>query len=179
MRTGLSWACGHATEGDVVVAMDADNTHSPALIPALLERIEEGHDVVIASRYAPGGAEVGLSWRRRLMSRAASALLARFFPIPGVRDYTCGYRAYRVSALQRGVGRFGDHLIEEAGFTCMAELLVKLAAAGCRVAEVPLVLRYDLKAGASKMRVARTVLRYGRLIMRRRLLTAPARGAET
>jgi dolichol-phosphate mannosyltransferase len=180
VRSGLTWACNHTTaDDDVVITMDADNTHSPALIPALVDRIKEGYDVVIASRYALGGVERGLSVWRRLLSRGASMLLTLFFPIAGARDYTCGFRAYRASALRRGFEQFGDQLIEETGFTCMAELLIKLASVGCRVTEVPLTLRYDLKSGVSKMKVARTILRYGRLIARRRLLTDSAMASPT
>jgi len=57
-------------------------------------------------------------------------------------------------------------LIEERGFTCMAELLIKLSLAGARVGEAPLVLRYDLKSGKSKMKFVRTIWRYGVLIAR-------------
>ena len=174
MLTGIKAVCSKAADRDVLVAMDADNTHDPALIPALVARLDAGSDLVIASRYAPGGAEIGLSLPRKIMSRGASTLLRLFFPIPGARDYTCGYRAYRVSLLKRALNRFGDRLIEETGFTCMAELLIKLAHLGARVSEVPLVLRYDLKAGASKMRVLRTIGRYLRLIRRRRMLSDPS-----
>ena len=171
MLTGIKAICDRADEQDVLVAMDADNTHDPALIPVMIAQLSAGSDLVIASRYAPGGAEIGLNWPRKVMSRGASTLLRRYFRIPGVRDYTCGYRAYRVLLLKQALEHYGDRLIEETGFTCMAELLIKLAHLGARVSEVPLVLRYDLKAGASKMRVLRTIGRYLRLICRRRYLS--------
>jgi dolichol-phosphate mannosyltransferase len=78
----------------------------------------------------------------------------------GVRDYTCGYRAYRASTIKDAVTRYGDRLIEESGFSCMVELLLKLRRLGIRCYEVPLVLRYDQKGGVSKMRVIRTIRRY-------------------
>lgn len=166
LRTGLTTALQLPERPEVIVTLDADNTHPPALIPGLAEGIAAGEDMVIASRYAPGGAEVGLAWPRKVLSRGASWLLRWACPIPGVRDYTCGFRAYRRAILERGFAVYGDRLIEEAGFTCMAELLIKLAFLRARVGERPLVLRYDLKAGRSKMKVVRTIVRYFHLLRR-------------
>ena len=160
MLTGFTRAAQFMGDEDVLVAMDSDNTHDPALIQAMLARIGEGYDLVIASRYERGGEEVGLSRLRSFLSRGASVLLGAFFPISGARDYTCGYRAYRGSALRRAFQKYGDRLVEERGFTCMAEILIKLSKLPVKVAEVPLVLRYDLKSGPSKMKVLRTILRY-------------------
>lgn len=173
LRTGILAAVANTADDDVIVVMDADNTHAPALIPRMVDAVGAGADVAIASRYAPGGREVGLSWHRRIMSRGASALLRAAFQLPGVRDYTCGYRVYRAGILRRAISVFGDRLIEERGFVCMAELLIKLSRLGARIAEVPLVLRYDLKAGPSKVKIIPTILRYLRLIARGRRLAKP------
>jgi len=164
MLSGLRWAAGLLRNEDVLVTMDADNTHDPLLIGRMVLEIQSGADLVIASRYEKGGQEIGLSAARSLFSRGASILLKFFFPIRGARDYTCGYRAYRGELLRRAYRVYGDRLVEERGFTCMAEILIKLRAVGIRVAEVPLVLRYDLKSGKSKMKVLRTILRYFVLI---------------
>ncbi len=174
LRTGIAAALERSGADDSIATMDADNTHDPALIPEM-ERllIERPVDLVIASRYAPGGREVGLSPLRRVLSRGASALLALTAPVPGARDYTCGYRLYRGAFLRRAAEAWGERLIEESGFTCMAELLLKLGRGGARVAEVPLVLRYDLKAGASKMKMTRTIARYFALIGRIRSRPVP------
>jgi dolichol-phosphate mannosyltransferase len=75
--------------------------------------------------------------------------------------------------LRRAAQAWGDRLVEEAGFTCMAEVLLKLGRGGAVVAEVPLVLRYDLKEGASKMKVGRTIARYFALSSRLRRGTLP------
>jgi dolichol-phosphate mannosyltransferase len=145
--------------------MDADNTHDPALLTDMVRRMNDEHaDIVIASRYAPGGREIGLSPLRRVLSRGASFLLSISARVGGARDYTCGYRLYRAAVLRRAVAAWGERLVEEAGFTCMAEVLLKLGRGGARVSESPLVLRYDLKEGASKMKMARTIARYFELI---------------
>ncbi len=166
IKTGLTAAAQAAADDDAIVTMDADNTHDPALIPLLRAELTRGHDLVIASRYQLGGKEIGLSLPRHVFSRGASLLLRLFFPIRGARDYTCGYRAYRGALLHRALQVYGARLVEEQGFTCMAELLIKLARLNARVAEVPLVLRYDLKQGTSKMNVRRTIARYLVLIAR-------------
>ncbi|HEX9018428.1 MAG TPA: glycosyltransferase [Anaerolineaceae bacterium] len=166
MLTGLRRAAQIAADDDVLVTMDADNTHDPVLIGAMLQKVRDGADLVIASRYEQGGEEVGLSGVRSFLSRGASALLTIFFPIHGAKDYTCGFRAYRGAALKRVYRIYGDRLVEERGFTCMAEILIKMREVGVKVAEVPLVLRYDLKSGESKMKIARTILRYFVLISR-------------
>jgi dolichol-phosphate mannosyltransferase len=163
----------HASEllapGDIVASMDADETHDPDLIPMMIERIQAGDDVVIASRYRPGARVQGLAWHRTLISQMASILFRAVFPIPGVRDYTCGFRAYRVALLQRAFQDYGESFVDQQGFQCMADILLKLRRYRPRVGELPFVLRYDLKAGSSKMKLARTTLATLRLMLKRRL----------
>ena len=168
IRSGLMEAVRLAAAGDVIVTMDADESHTPALIARMLEAIHQGFDVVIASRFQEGSECRGVPAHRRFLSVAASAVFRILFPTPGVRDFTCGYRAYRVSALKRAVDEYGDSLFEFDGFQCMVDLLLKLRGAGARFAEVPAVLRYDLKQGQSKMRVFRTAVRTLQLAVRRR-----------
>jgi len=180
LRTGFLRAHEILGGDGVLVAMDADNTHDPALIPTMLAKLEDGCDVVIASRYAPGGKEIGLSPLRRLMSRGASLMLAVFLPVRGARDYSCGYRAYRGSVIARAFEVYGGDLVVENGFVASAEILIKLAGLPARVGEVPLVLRYDLKGGASKMRVGQTIGRYFLLMAAgRRALARRTRSVAT
>ncbi len=160
LKSGFAWARDNLASGDVLVVMDTDNTHDPAAIPSMLDKLEEGHDVVIASRYAPGGEEVGLSPFRALLSRGASFVLSVFLPVQGARDYSCGYRAYTGETIARAFEIYGDDFITEAGFVSSAEILIKCAYLPARVGEVPLVLRYDLKGGASKMNITDTIGRY-------------------
>jgi len=161
MRTGISHFLDASSEGDWLAAMDCDGTHPPELLPEMLRAARERDlDVVIASRYAPGGGEVGLSTSRRAYSRICSWGLGVLFRLRGVRDYTCGFRLYSRHALVRAQRRYGESLIRERGFVCQAELLVHLTRTGARIGEVPLTLRYDHKLGRSKMRVMRTIWRY-------------------
>ncbi len=178
IRTGLRAAC---QEGDIVVTLDADNSQDPALIRDMVARIHAGDDVVIASRFQPGSAEVGVPPYRVALSHIASAGIRVLAPYAGARDYTCGFRAYRAQTLRRLITRYGRNFVRENGFACMLEILLNLRRIGARVGEVPLVLRYDLKEGASKMRVLRTMWRYGVTLTRAHLplaeLPAPQQGA--
>jgi dolichol-phosphate mannosyltransferase len=157
IRDALYRAAELAEPDDVIITMDADNTHPPSLIPEMVRRIQAGDDLVIASRYRAGARVIGLSRLRHLMSYGARILFTMAFPIQGVRDYTSGFRAYRPSLLRKAAGAYRDQFVTERGFSCMAEILLKLSRLGPKISEVPLVLNYDQKGGQSKMKVAKTV----------------------
>ena len=169
IRDGLKVALSLGREGDVIVVMDADNTHTPGLIRNMVRVVREGADVVIASRYQAGSHIRGVPLHRKLLSLGARLLFQLVFPTPGIRDYTCGYRAYRASVLMEAFRRYGDGFIDQEGFQCMVDIFLKLRRMDLIFREVPLILRYDLKEGASKMHVARTVGRTLGLMARRRL----------
>jgi dolichol-phosphate mannosyltransferase len=172
LRTGLHAA---TQEDGTVITMDADNSHDPALIPTMVEQVEQGYDVVIASRFQEGGQEVGVAPHRKLLSHAASTIMRLVFQYANVRDYSCGYRAYRASMLRQLQATYGPDFLQERGFACILELLLKLRALNARAIEIPLVLRYDLKKGRSKMRISRTIARYA-AVMWHSLVPAPSRG---
>jgi dolichol-phosphate mannosyltransferase len=156
--TGLSEALQRSETGeDLIVCMDSDNTHPPETIRTMAERAREGFDLIIASRYRRGSRQVGVPRWRRAMSFGARGLFWWRLRLQGVRDYTCGFRAYRASLIRRGFERHGQKLITRRGFACTDELLVRLAAFGPRIAEVPFVLRYDRKRGRSKIPLFRTI----------------------
>lgn len=169
IRDGLFDAAERAGARDVIITMDADATHMPGLILRMDRMIGEGYDVVIASRYQPGARVMGVSALRRFMSYGASWLFRLALPIPGVRDFTCGYRAYRAEAVQQAIAGLGAGFIDQEGFQCMVDILLKLRHRGLIFGEVPIVLRYDRKAGSSKMNVGRTALQTLRLLWLRRL----------
>lgn len=169
IQDGLRRAAERASADDVIVTMDSDNTQPPEIIPEMIERIRTGADVVIASRYRPGARVQGLSRFRSLMSLGARFTFQIAFRVPNVRDYTSGFRAYRASLLQDALEMYGPStLVIERGFACMAEILLKMHALGAQITEVPMVLRYDLKGGASKMNVPLTIWKTLRLISRTR-----------
>jgi dolichol-phosphate mannosyltransferase len=170
LRTGLLEAS--ARDG-IVVTMDADDSHDPAIIPTLVRAIEAGNDVVIASRFQPGGGMVGLPAHRRLLSIAASRVMGVVFPHARVRDYSTGLRAYRSSLLRTLVDTYGTEFVSQSGFAAMVEVLLKARAAGATIDEVPFVLRYDRKRGQSKMNLGKTILGYLRLMSNADALCPP------
>jgi dolichol-phosphate mannosyltransferase len=170
IRDGLVCAAAMASDNDVVLTMDADDTHTPGLIVRMMRMVAEGHDVVIASRYQPGSRVIGVPLLRRFMSGCASVLFRVLLPIHGVKDFTCGYRAYRASVLKRALEEYGERFIDQEGFQCMVDILLKLRKLDLIFGEVPFLLRYDQKAGASKMNVSDTAMKTLRLILKRRFI---------
>lgn len=155
---GVRRAGDVAADEDVIVCMDADNTHLPSQILRMSRNIEEGRDVVIASRYQYGAVVRGVPAVRRFLSGGMSLLFRLVYPIPGVRDYSCGYRAYRASFLKEALRKHGEKLFSKGGFACMVGILLKLHKEDAVCGEVPIVLRYDQKEGQSKMPIASTVV---------------------
>ena len=174
LRTGLIAAIPN---GGTVVTLDADESHDPGLILEMLEKVDAGYDLVIASRFQQGGAEIGVPWRRRLLSRCASVVFRSTLSIAGVRDYTSGYRAYRTSLLEgmmriRGPERFLRSTTFAAGF----ELLLNAVSLEARIAEIPLQLHYDRKRSTSKMRVTRDLPPYFSLLVGHHFRARPVKG---
>lgn len=156
-------------DDDIVIAMDSDNTHPPQLMTRMVPMIREGHDIVIASRYQPGARIVGLARHREFLSIGVRYMMQMLLPIRGCRDYTCGYRAYRVGLVREAIEKLDGVLVREAGFASMADLLLTLNRFNAVVGEVPMLLRYDYKPSVSKMRIFQTVQRTIRMVMRHRL----------
>lgn len=165
IRRGLKVASEDGGGDDVIVTMDADLTHAPAYAPSMLERLDEGYEVVIASRYRDGSGIEGLSATRRMLSAAASTCVGLARPIPGVRDYSCGFRAYRAEVVRQGFERFGDGFVSEPGFACMLEIAQNLRGIA-RFSEVPFVLHYEERRKPSTMRVGSTISAYFRVMAR-------------
>ncbi len=174
LRTGLATAVDSSFPGDLILTMDSDNTHPAGLIPRMLQSIQEGHDVVIGSRFQPGARVIGVPFDRVLLSIAARFVFQLMLPIRSVRDYTCGFRVYRADVIAAAQRHYGEDFVSEKGFSCMVDVLLKLRrlrvdGAEVVMGEVPMILRYDRKGGASKMRVLKTIMQTLSLVFRRRL----------
>lgn len=168
IRDGLYHASKLAKEDDIVITMDADDTHTPGLILRMTRMIREGFDVVIASRYQPNSRVVGLSTLRIIYSYVASWIFRLLLPIRGVKDFTCGFRAYRGSVLHAAMAKYQERFIDQEGFQSMVDILLKLRKIdGLIFGEVPFILRYDQKEGISKMNVNATILNTLKLVLKR------------
>ena len=107
IKTGIFNVINTVKDCDIVVTLDADNTHNPQLILSMQKYLENDSDIVIASRYQIGGKEIGLSFYRSFLSKAVNTVLKILFPLKGVKDYTCGYRAYKGWVLKEGYRLWG------------------------------------------------------------------------
>jgi dolichol-phosphate mannosyltransferase len=138
----FAWALDEGYER--IVQLDADGSHRPEHLPGMLRRLGTA-DLVIGSRWVPGGGTVGWpKWRQRL-SRGGSAYARRMLALP-VRDVTGGYRAFRASALR------SIHLesVHSHGYCFQIDVLARAHEAGLRIAEVPIVFE-ERHHGVSKM----------------------------
>lgn len=175
VKTGFNYVLEHCPNADYACLMDCDNTQDPHNIDRMLARItntEDKIDVVIASRYQKGSEVYGVAKHRLFTSGGAKVVYKLLLGVKNVRDYTCGYRLYSRASLEMLRAGFKDQMIEESGFTCMAEVLYKMNLCGVRFAEVPFTLHYDFKEGASKMKVVKTALNSVKLAFRLRHMKA-------
>lgn len=162
LSDGLREAVSSFDESALVVTMDADNTFHPNLIASMVDRIQKGADVVIASRYIPGASIVGLSAGRRAFSRVLSFFLRFLFPSAHVRDFSSGYRCYRLSLIKKILETY-DPPLRAKGFPVMMEILLKAVALGAKCDEVPVEIRYDLKGTKTKLKFFKACLEYAKI----------------
>lgn len=162
VRDLFEYAAEKANDDDVVIRFDCDDTHDPQYIPAMLRKLDEGCDVVIASRFQPGGGAHGLEGGRRFISRAANLIMRLLFAVPNVKEYSCGFRAYRGALVRRAIAFYGNDFVQLKGFgfVCTLEKLVKLHLLRARFGEIGFELRYDRKESSSKMVASITTLGY-------------------
>jgi dolichol-phosphate mannosyltransferase len=142
-RDGFRW--GLARGFDVFVEMDADLSHDPAALPALLEAVEGGADLSIGSRYVAGGVIPQWKWHRRLLSRWGNRYAGAMLGL-GVHDVTSGFRAYRADVL-RAVDL---DTMRADGYGFQIEMTYRVAQHGGVIAEVPITF-IDREQGESKM----------------------------
>ena len=141
-RAGFDW--GLARGYDVLVEIDADLSHPPERIPALLDGLGNA-DVVIGSRYVPGGKTVNWSWSRAALSRAGNGYVRLALGLP-VHDVTAGFRAYRRAVLRS----LAMETIQSNGYCFQVEMAHRAWQEGFRITETPITFT-DRVAGESKM----------------------------
>jgi dolichol-phosphate mannosyltransferase len=130
---------------DLVCTMDADFSHNPRYIPAMVGKVAGGHDLVIGSRYVRGGGTSGCTFDRKLLSWAANAF-ARLMLGLRAHDTTAGFRCYRHEVL----AAIGLDEIKASGYSFLIEMLYRVHRRGYRVGEVPIVFE-NRRLGTSKI----------------------------
>jgi dolichol-phosphate mannosyltransferase len=139
---GMRWAMDH--NYDYFMSMDADFSHHPRYLPAMVAGMQK-HDVMLGSRYIPGGGTVNWPLSRRLMSGGINVLVRLLMRIPA-HDTSGGFRCYRVALLRKtDLAGLWSH-----GYSFQEEVLYRCRKAGFKIGETPIVFE-DRRAGSSKV----------------------------
>ncbi len=154
---GLRELAKIAKADDIIITLDADNTHNLKTVEFMIKKMDEGYEVVIGSCFTTGGMMVGVPLIRFLLSYVSNFGYRILFHVKGIRTYTGFYRAHSGAAVKLAFEKFGDRFIEAKGFAAMAEMLIKFRQIPLFLTEVPMIIRYNLKGRASKMRVMATI----------------------
>ena len=139
-REALRWGA------DFVVEMDADGSHRPADIPALLEAARTA-DLVLGSRFVAGGRDADRTVVRRVVTLAVGAFIRRLYHLD-IRDVSSGFRCFRRATLER----IGLEDLVSVGPSIVLEVLYRARRLGCSIVEVPIVF-VDRKLGKTKLNV--------------------------
>jgi dolichol-phosphate mannosyltransferase len=146
-RAGLRWGLDSGYEA--LGEMDADGSHDPADVPRLLDALGNA-DLVIGSRYVPGGAVRNWPLHRRVLSRSGNLYVRSMTGLP-VQDATAGFRMFR----RRTLLALGIDCVQSDGYSFQIELALRAHTAGFRVVEIPITF-VERTEGASKM--SRTIV---------------------
>lgn len=142
-RAGIARAIEQGAE--ICVQMDADLSHDPAVLPALVANVEHGADLAIGSRYVPGGRTIDWPWNRVALSRWGNRYVAGVLGL-AVNDATAGYRAYSADALRR----MEFDTVAASGYGFQVEMTHRLVRAGGSIVEFPITFR-ERQVGTSKL----------------------------
>jgi dolichol-phosphate mannosyltransferase len=146
---GFRYAIEH--NYDLLVNMDADFSHGPKYVPQLIAAAAE-YDVVIASRYMPGGGVAGWTFRRKLMSQTIN-FWARFWLGLKTADNSGSFRCFRVSRL----AEVDWDLTVARGYAFQEEILYRCHRIGCRMTELPFIFE-DRRFGVTKINLKECVI---------------------
>jgi len=134
-----------ADGADLICTMDADFSHNPRYIPAMVDKIGEGYDLVIGSRYVRGGGTSGCTTDRKLLSWGANAFARTMLSLQA-HDTTAGFRCYRRDVL----AEMDLDGIKASGYSFLIEMLYRVRRRGWRVGEVPIIFE-NRRLGMSKI----------------------------
>ena len=142
-RAGFRW--GLDSGFDVLIEMDSDLSHDPAVLPELIGAVEHGASLAIGSRYVPGGSIPDWSWHRKALSRGGNRYAGAVLGLD-VRDATAGYRAYAAPAL----AAIDLQAVRAEGYAFQIEMAYAVKCNGGVIVEVPIAF-IDRVRGKSKM----------------------------
>jgi dolichol-phosphate mannosyltransferase len=157
-REAIRWALKNL-EIEIYVHMDADYSHPPNILQEIIMPINEGYDVVIASRYIPGGGVINWSFSRKILSRVGN-IFSKFVVGTKVNDSTSGFRALSKESAKEIYVKPN----KEKGFGYLVESLVRMRKLGFKIKEVPLIYS-ERRFGETKLSNNET-FQYGKILFR-------------
>ena len=158
-NVGFDWILEHSkNDKDRVVTIEADCTSDLEILPVMMTLNKLNFDLVLASVYSQGGGFDSTGLFRKFISSVANLLYRFAFNIK-VQTISSFYRVYSVSLLKKVKTKYSI-LIEENGFICMLEILIKAIHCEAKIIEVPMVLKSTKRLGKSKMKIVKTTLDY-------------------
>lgn len=154
-----------ASDDDLIISLDADNTHNPEQIPEMLRHFEtEDLDLLIASRFCNTSVMSDFPIHRQFISKSTSILFQNLFSVKKIygeklQDFTSGYRIYKAKKLKELFAIKKNNFITEPEFAYTCELVVNLARINSRIDEIAISYDYGNKIGKSKLRIFRNFTR--------------------
>jgi dolichol-phosphate mannosyltransferase len=162
-ENGFQYVLNKLPECEAVLTLEGDGTADITSLDSMLKQLQN-HDCVLASVYYPGGGFSKTNPFRLFVSKVANGLTRMLLRLP-FRTLTSFYRLYNRKALET-LSKNGNLVLEETGFICQVEILLKLHRAGLSIVEVPTVLFTDRRKGQSKMNMGKTLISHLRFILK-------------
>jgi dolichol-phosphate mannosyltransferase len=159
---GFMWILARAKDDDLIITMEADCTSDLKILPHMIAISSLGYDLVLASVYSQGGGFEETTFIKKILSSVANLLFRFIFDLK-VNTLSSFYRVYGVKKLKEA-NKTWPSLIEEPGFICMLEILLKLLECKAKTIEVPMVLASSKRVGKSKMKLFKTAVSYLRFL---------------
>lgn len=143
-----------------VITLDANAVHPGDTIKQMVAEVKKGADIVIASRYAHGGKQLGAPLLQKLNSLGTRLSLSLLFPIKGISDYTGGFRAYRTTMVNQALSKTETRFLTFRNSLARVEILLKFVVFANKAVEVPVVLNYKYP---NKLKANHTIRDYSKL----------------
>lgn len=159
-----------AKSDDVLITIEADNTSDLSAIGKMIN-LTKRYDVIVASPFEKGSKFIGVSAKRKTLSRGYQMFLSIIFGIKGASSYGNFFRAYRADILKKAKTHFGKGLISEDGFSSAAELLIKMDRIGAKITSIPVKIDWTKRQGKSKMKIFKYIKRQFIFVLKFKLLS--------
>ncbi len=162
----------NSQDDDLIISLDADNTHDAAQIKELVEHFNKNNlDLLIASRFCKHSVSTKFPLHRKLISKATSLVLQTLFPIRKIsgkklQDYSSGYRVYKMKKLRELYNIYQENFITQPDFIYTCEILINLLKTDFCIDEIPLIYKYDQKIGKSKLKITKNARALALLIIK-------------